>query len=263
MAVLDTPLLYYSQAQEDWSLGDIVVVPVAVLWRRQQRPGGVFPQPAPPPDGSASVLYDLWYDEHSPEPTIESWLTPALIVVDDCVIDKEFNLFVERRIKEGVTESQAEAEARSDVSLDSLVPVAPILPYARLQHVNPMAVQQGQAIGYFPVLESNDMDAGYVDFTRTVPVSRQLLRGPYAALSDPARRILRWKLAQFSAFRNLSVDSEIETAVGKTITDVHVISDSKNMLVVDLELDGGAGHLQLRQAPRRTEVRAGHQRGRI
>ena len=106
------------------------------------------------------------------------------------------------------------------------------------------------------------MDEGYVDFTRIGPVSRQLLWGPAAALSAPARRILRWKLAQYLAFRNLSVDTEIMAATGKMITAVHVISDQKDRLVVDLELDHGTSQLRLRQEPRRTELPPGHTRGR-
>jgi len=263
MAVLDDPAQYYAPPQADWALGDIVIVPVSILWKQGERPTQDYPQPAPLADGSASVAYALWRGmPQLPDPLIECWLTPAMIVVDDCVIDKEFNAFVERRINEGVPVADAEAEARADASLDPLVAVAPILPYRALRSVNEYGVRQGNAIGYFPVVESDEMDEGYVDFLRTVPISRQLLWGPVAALADPARRILRWKLAQFSGFRNLSVDAEIMAAIGKTITDVHVITDTKNRLVVDLELDHGTGQLQLRQEPRRTAIATGHQRGR-
>jgi hypothetical protein len=263
MAVLDDPSQYYAPPQADWALGDIVVVPVGVLWKQGERPAEEYPQPAPPADGSASVVFPLWRGlPQLPDPLIECWLTPAMIVVDDCVIDKEFNAFIERRISEDTSVADAETEARANVSLDPLVAVAPILPYRALRAVNEQAVRQGNALGYFPVIDSEEMDEGYVDFLRTVPVSRQLLWGPVAAISDPARRILRWKLAQFYGFRNLSVDAEIMAAIGKTITNVRVITDTKNRLVVDLELDGGAGQLQLRQEPRRTEIAAGHQRGR-
>ncbi|MGH7863027.1 MAG: hypothetical protein ACREOS_12410, partial [Candidatus Dormibacteraceae bacterium] len=157
----------------------------------------------------------------------------------------------------------AEDEARADSSLDPLVPVAPISPYERLRFVNPTAIRQAQAVGYFPIVPWPDqVDEGYVDFTRITPVSRRLLLGPAAALSEPARRILRWKLAQFSAFRNLSVDAEIMAATGKKITGVHVVADQKDRLVVELDLDDGAGQLRLRQEPRRVDVPPGHQRGR-
>jgi hypothetical protein len=124
-------------------------------------------------------------------------------------------------------------------------------------------VRQAQPIGYFPIPEwPGQVDEGYLDFTRTVPVSRQLLWGPAAALSEPARRILRWKLAQFYAVRNLSVDVELVRAVGKVITAVRTVSDQKDRLVVDRELNDGEDELRLRQEPRRPEVPPGHQRGR-
>lgn len=263
MGVLDDPHNYYGPAQTDWSLGDVVIVPTALLWADSERPADAYPQPAPPPDGATSVVYTLWRGA-APfrDPAIECRMAPAMIVVDDCVIDKEYNAFIQRRIAAGIAEAEAIAEARADGSLDPLVLVAPILPYRDLRHVNDQAVRDGVAIGYFPVVESDEMDGGYVDFLRTLPVSRALLTGPAAALSEASRRILRWKLAQFYGFRNLSVDAEIMAAVGKTITAVHVVTDSKNRLIVDLELDRGAGQIQLRQEPRRTEIPAGHQRGR-
>ena len=263
MGILDDPDRYYGQSQEDWALGDIVVVPTASLWAPGQRAAAGYPQGAPPPDGSMSVVYALWEgDDQFPGPLLEAHLRPAMIVVDDCVLDKEFNAFVEQRMRGGIAQDKAEAEARAHPSLDPLVPVAPILPYADMRFVNPQSVRQGQTIGYFPVPASDEMDEGHVDFTRTVPVSRRLLRGPYASLSDPARHILRWKLAQFYAARNLSVDEQIVAAIGKTITNVQVVKDNKNLLIVDLELNDGQSHLQLRQEPRRVEVPPGHQRGR-
>lgn len=263
MGILDDPGRYYAPPQDDWALGDIVVVPTATLWGPGQRAADDYPQPAPPPDGSSSVVYALWQgNERFPGPLLECRLTPAMIVVDDCVLDKEFNAFVEQRLREGLPEVEAEGQARQEPSLDPLVPVAPILPYSILRFANPQSIRQGQSIGYFPVPESDDMDDGYVDFTRTVPVSRALLRGLYASLSEAARLILRWKLAQFYAARNLSVDAEISAAVGKRITGVHTATGPKNILIVDLELNDGESHLQLRQEPRRIEVPPGHQRGR-
>jgi hypothetical protein len=264
VGVLDDPAGYYGPPQADWALGDLVLVPVAALWDTAERSLQPYPQPMPAPDGSASVLYPLWLP--SPpfvQPAVEAWLTPAMLVVDDCVLDKEFNAFVERRMREGVLERAAEEEARARPDLDPLVPVAPMLPYTQLSFTHPEAVRQGQAIGYFPVVAApGQMDEGYVDFTRAVPVSRQLLRGPLAALTEPARRILRWKLAQFYAVRSLSIDAEITAALGKTVTGVRVVSDHKDRLIVDLELDHGQAELRLRQEPRRPDAAPGHQRGR-
>lgn len=190
MGILDSPALFFAEPQPDWSLGDIVIVPAAVLWADTERRATPYPQPMPAPDGSASVVYQLWSASGGPPPPlVECWFTPAVIVVDDCVIDKEFN-------------------------------------------------------------------------TRTVPVSRQLLWGPAAAMSEPARKLLRWKLAQFYAVRNLSVDTEIMATLGKTITGVRTVIDHRDRPIVDLELDHGETELRLRQGPRRAELPPGHQRGR-
>lgn len=263
MGVLDDPALYYAPPQRDWALGDLVIVPTAVLWAQGERSALPYPQPAPPPDGSASVVYDLWAASGNlPTPAVECWVTPAVIVVDDCVIDKEFNAFVDRRVREGVAEAEAIAEARANPGLDPLVPVTPLLPYSQLRFASAQAVRQAQPIGYFPVAASDDVDEGYLDFTRTIAVSRPLLWGPAAAMSEPARKILRWKLAQFYAVRNFSIDAEIMAALGRTITAVRTMLDNRDRLVVDLELDHGASELRLRQEPRRPTVPPGHQRGR-
>jgi hypothetical protein len=197
-----------------------------------------------------------------PAPVIEAWLTPAVIVADDCVLDKEFNAAVDRVIAEGVPEAEAETQAREDESLDPLVPVTPLLRYERLVAARPESVRHAQPIGYFPILESEEVDEGYLDFTRTVPVSRQLLWGPVAAMSEMTRRLLRWKLAQFYAVRNFSVDAEITAAIGRSITAVQVVLDNRDRLVVALELDDGQSELRLRQEPRRPAIAPGHQRGR-
>lgn len=263
MAILNDPNRYYAPAQEDWALGDLVVVPTAVLWAEGERPALPYPQLQPAPDGSSSVVYDLWPRAAAfPQPIVECWLSPAMIVVDDCVIDKQFNAFVERRMAEGRTETEAIEEARGELLLDPFVPVAPVLPYRLLRFADVEALRQGQLIGFFPVVPSDETDEGYVDFVRTTAVSRQLLRGPYASLSTEARSILRWKLAQFYAVRNFSVDAEIMAAVGKSITAVRAITDTKKLLIVDLELDHGASQILLRQEPRRTEIPPGHVRGR-
>ncbi|MHB1004100.1 MAG: hypothetical protein ACYC3S_00480 [Chloroflexota bacterium] len=255
MGVLDDPTLFYAPPQDDWAQGDIVVVPTAVLWASGERPAAVYSQPAPPPDGSSSVVYDLWAgDGLLPAPAVECWLGPAVVVSDDCAIDKEFNARVDELLAAGRAEAEAIEVARQDESLDRTLLVAPVLPYGQLRFTSEGAVRTAQAVGYFPIVNGPEMDEGYVDLGRIVPVSRQLLFGPVASLSEGARSILRWKVAQYCAARNLSVDAEISAAVGRTITRVQAVEDSKRRLVVDLELDGGAARLRLRQEPRRGEV---------
>lgn len=263
MGVLDDHSRFYAQPQDDWAQGDIVVVPTAILWAQGERPAAVYPQPAPAPDGSASVVYDLWAEGGLlPAAAVECWLGPAIVVSDDCAIDKEFNARVEELLAAGHSEAQALAVARQDETLDPTVLVAPLLPYSALRFASEGGVRTAQAVGYFPIVGSPEMDEGYADLGRIVPVSRRLLFGPVASLSEGARSILRWKVAQYCAARNLSVDAEIAAAVGRTITRVQTVEDSKRRLVVDLELDGGAGRLRLRQEPRREDAPPARGRGR-
>jgi hypothetical protein len=264
MPVLDNPELFYADPQPDWSLGDIVIVPTVVVWAAGEKRPLPHPQPPSLVLSGQSATYEAWSPAAAgfPLPILECRLSPAIIAVDDCVIDKEFNAYVDRRIAEGSTENEAVAEARTRTDLDPLIPICPLLPYADLRSARDAAVRQAQPIGYFPILGSETVDEAYVDFTRTVPVSRQVLRGPLAALSEAARQILRWKFAQFYAVRNLSVDAQIMAAVGKTITDIKVVADNRSRLVVDLQLNGGPDNLTLRQEPRREDIPSGHTRGR-
>lgn len=205
MGVLDDPGAYYAPLGPDWSQGDLAVAPTAVLWGQGERPSLPYPQPPPLPNGVISVVYDLWEGTPlAPAASIECFIGPVMVVSDDCAIDKEFNARVDQLIAQGLPESAAEAEARNDDSLDPLILVAPVLPYESLRFVNEQAVRTAQAVGYFPIVGGPEVDEGYLDLGRVQPVSRGLLSEPFAALSEAARSILRWKLAQYYAARNLS-----------------------------------------------------------
>lgn len=262
MGVLSDPNAFYTSPGSDWAQGDLIIAPTAILWSTGERPTHKYPQPAPVPPGIGSVVYDLWNEAppFTKAATIECFLGPAMILTDDCALDKDFNVKVEELMEQGKSEADALAEARLDPTLDTLVLIAPILPYKELRSVSPTAVRTAQAIGYFPILESDEVDEGFVDFGRTVPVSRRLMSEPFAVLNKDIKNILRWKLAQHYAIRNLSVDAQIAAAVGKTIVASHTITDSKNRLIVELELEGG-DCLRLRQEPRQPEANPSRVRG--
>lgn len=92
MGVLDDASQYYAEPRADWSLGDLVVVPTGIFRAVTERRIDPYPQPMPPADGTRSVAYHLWLPRAPapplPSPIIEAWLTPAMIVVDDCVLDE-------------------------------------------------------------------------------------------------------------------------------------------------------------------------------
>jgi hypothetical protein len=264
VAILSDPDRFYGVVGPEWSLGDLVLVPVAVLWETSEVQTSAHPQPAPPADASRSVLYDAWTGglPNLPSPAVELALSPAVIVADDCALDKEFNIVVRDLVEKGADEDTAIEIARG-TELDPIVPVCPLRPYAVLRYANAAAVRTANVVGYFPLPPKTSVtDEGYLDFVRTVPVSRRLLTGPLAVMSADARRILRWKLAEFYAYRNLSTDATVMSVKGRTITDVQVVADSKNRLVISMHLDGPPGELLLKQEPRTREEVEGASRGR-
>jgi len=264
MAVLNEVAKFYQQRPTGfWALGDVVTVPTAILCKKGERPITA------PPSSSGSELPTVSCDLLSGSGEVhvramELALTPALIVIDDCVIDKQFNEYITRCMNEGKSVDEATMEARGLPSLDPFVLVVPILPYAELRFLKDRGIRDGQTIGYFPILGSDVIDEGYVDFVRMTCLSRALLQHRLGRLSDQAGRILRWKLAQFHSLRNQSVDAEIESAIGKTITNVALTEQSKpTSLMVSIELNDGEQTLVLKQDPRRQELPAGADRGDI
>jgi hypothetical protein len=175
-----------------------------------------------------------------------------MIIADDCSLDKEKNEFMRRLIRDGVPQDEARARAVADTSLDILIPVAPIFQYSSLRFASEGGIRTAQTVGYFPVVEkSSVMYEGYVDLSRTVSVSRNLLAGRLASLSESARNVLRWKLAQTYAARNLSVESKLTEAIGKTITNVVAIRESKKREVARIELDQGESAIVVKLEPDR------------
>jgi hypothetical protein len=159
MAVLRDPEEYYGILSEDWSLGDITVVPTAILWERGRKQSNGLTMSAPSPDGTESLVFDLWSGERGmPGVSIEARLTPAMILMDDCAIDKEYNDAVDRLVDQGTDETVAEAIAREDTKLDPIVLVAPIAPYIGI--TSPQGIRDYQTRGFFPVLTNADAGLG-------------------------------------------------------------------------------------------------------
>jgi len=171
MAVLNNPDEYYGDPQDDWALGDIAIVPTVILWAQEERPPDLFVQSAPQPDGTTSVTIGLWRgNTRFKDPVAQYRLSPAMVVIDDCVIDKEFNERVELLMADGVERGEAESIVREDRTLDQVVSVVPIQPY-NLLRPREQGVRDGQTVGYFPVVKSSFMDEGFLDFVHKVPVS--------------------------------------------------------------------------------------------
>jgi hypothetical protein len=129
----DEPALYYyADRPVDWSLGDLVVAPQAILWA-----GEAADALAASPGLGESVHRALW--RASPElvsVSAECGWDLGLIVLDDCALDRDFNREVnrcERALRAGglgqeEANQQAVSEARAMEGLDPTLVVARVRP---------------------------------------------------------------------------------------------------------------------------------------
>ncbi|MFH0751151.1 MAG: hypothetical protein V2B17_04885 [Chloroflexota bacterium] len=253
MSWFDEPARYYNADRPvDWSLGDLVVAPQAVLWA-----GEVADALVASPGFGVRVRRALW--RATPDVigvSAEGGWGLGMIVLDDCAIDRDFNREVNRReralraggLGQEEAHGQAEAEARAIEDLDPTLVVASVRPYGDFEAARHDALRQAETFGYFPVLGTNEVDDGVVDFNLLTTVDRRALIGRAASLSEIARNALRSKLAEFTALRARSTETAIEAAVGRLITGAQAYRErrgKRETLVVRLELDHGAEVLVL------------------
>jgi len=249
----DEPAEFYrADRSADWSLGDLVVAPQAVLWA-----GEAADVLGASPGLGERVRRALW--RATPDAigvSAEGGWDLGMIVLDDCALDRDFNREVNRRErvlrKDGLGQEEAheraEADARATDGLDLTLVVARVRPYADFDPTRHDALRRAETFGCFPVLGSADVDEGVVDFNLLTTVDRLALIGRAASLSEIARNALRSKLAEFTALRARSTEAAIEAVVGRQITDAQAYRDQRGKhetLVVRLELDHGAEVLVL------------------
>ena len=81
-----------------------------------------------------------------------------------------------------------------------------------------------------------------VHLSRVTTLERRLLapRFEAASLTDEARALLRFKLAEALASRDLSVVSRLESAIGRKIVDVRTLKMRRQEASVALVLDDGS-----------------------
>ena len=253
MSWLDDPTGFYREDRPaDWSLGDLVVAPQAVLWA-----GEAADALATPPGFGERVRRTLW--RATPDAigvSAEGGWDLGMVVLDDCALDRDFNREVNRReralraggLGQAAAHELAEAEARTTDGLDPTLVVARVRPYADFDAARHDAIRKAETFGSFPVVASAEIDEGVVDFNLLTTVDRRAIVGRAASLSEIARNALRSKLAEFTALRARSTETAIEAAVGRQITGAQAYRDQRGKretLVVRLELDHGAEVLVL------------------
>ncbi|MGH9108312.1 MAG: hypothetical protein ACRDY3_02400 [Acidimicrobiales bacterium] len=178
--------------------------------------------------------------------TLAAGIGLAMVLTHDCQLDKGWNQRVRELERGGTSPERAEAEATADATLDRTLVVSPLVDPSDLRggRGNVLA---GRVIGYLPVPAHPDqlVDECVVDLTYQCTVDR-LDVVKVAAITEAARKQLRYALIQLDALRTADLGFQVEAVVGRTIQRVEV--PARDPLTVRIQLDDGQV-IQLLQQP--------------
>lgn len=254
MGLFDDPREYYEPAIGYLRQGDLVIAPSVTLWSDRERTADPDVLLTPERVGiTQSTL--LWpHREEVEGVSAEARWGLAMVLPHECAIHRDFNRRLIQLQEAGNSQDDAIEQASNDPTLDPTIVVAPVIPLSHLPESDRRSVASGGRIGLFPVCPGPNataptIPAGVVDLGRISEISRRLVHARVARLSNRARALLRFKLAEQWAYRNQSLDDEIARAVGHTIVRHQVIERAKDLQVI-LELDDGTT-LILKQDQRR------------
>jgi hypothetical protein len=239
---------YRPQPRSLLSQGDIYLAPTVIAWSAESFRAMPVVPPAPRRSGE-TVFVPAWGRSSvsaAPLVTLATTWAPVLVLSHDCEIDKEFNEHVDVLVRGGMAEEEAEQQASGMPELDRYVLVSPLLAYdeRELAAERWEAVRAGQKIGYFPLPSMPRFENAefFVHLSRICTVERRLLSPGYkvTSLTEPARALLRFKLAEALSSRNLSVVSKLEAAIGRQIADVRTLKIKRQDATVSLVMDDGS-----------------------
>jgi hypothetical protein len=231
------------------SQGDVYLAPTAIVWSEEAFQAIPLIPPAPEEPGGV-VFTPAWARSSAPlAPPVVTLATrwaPVLVLSHDCEIDKEFNEEVDALVRDGMPEEEAMAHAAGNPELDRYILVSPLLPYdeQELAAARWDAVRASQKIGYVPLppIPACEDAEFFVHLSRICTVERRLLSPGYkaASLTEQARSLLRFKIAEALSSRNISVVSKLEAAIGHRITDVRTMKVKRQDATVMLVLEDGS-----------------------
>lgn len=255
MGLLDDPTLYYvTDGSGPLRQGDLVLAPSATLYKDTETPAAQALISSPLRVGTAQQVH-LWQPQQQVSGlSAEVRWGLAMVLPHECAISRDFNRRQVQLRKEGFSDEEARKIASDDPALDPTVVVSPVIPLIDFPLSDHPGILTGGRIGLFPICpgprpEKPLVPKGVVDLGRASEISRQLIHQRVARLSERARALLRAKLVDQWAYRNLTLESEIARAIGRKIVDARVIEKSKDLEVI-LELDDGTT-LVLKQDQRR------------
>jgi hypothetical protein len=232
--------------------GDVVLAPTSRLWSPER-----VDQPielAPPSEHLGSSVLSLpWLalpDARAPLAIHQTRWSPALVLSHDCELEKDFNERVHELLATGWSEEEARAAASADPDLDPLAVVAPLLAYGELPQHRHEGIRSGQRSGYFPLpaISGAGPEEYAVDLFHVSTVDVLLLTVRVASLSEEAAGVLRYKLSEAYASRDLSVLIELEALVGQRVTSVQALPKSRKKTALVLVVESGETyHLEIRR----------------
>jgi hypothetical protein len=232
--------------------GDIVLCGVARVIADDRH----SPVPWEPIDSHFVQIADAW--EEGRPLGLAAGISLAMVVTHDCQLDKDWNQRVKELQRGGMTQERAEEEASNDTTLDRALGVCPLVDPADLRggRGNLLA---GRVIGHFPVPQHPEglIEECVVDLTYQCTVDR-LDVVKVAAVSEQARKQLRYALIQLDALRTADLDFQVEAVVGRTISGVDI--PARSPLEVRIRLDDGQ-ELRLLQQPGSPDPSSGREGG--
>jgi hypothetical protein len=244
--------VYLSEPHPTRRQGDIVLAPTSVLWA-PERVGAVADVPLPPAHMGQPV-FSMAAQAPAGAPWVlgvhETRWSPAIILSHDCDIEKDFNERVHALVDGGMDVDEACREASDDLTLDPLIVVAPLMTYDAVPEGRRQGIRQAQRIGYFPLppLPGAGETEYLVDLGRVTSVDHLLFGAKLASLTHGAAGVLRYKISEANASRDLSVLRELEALVGETIASVEAIPKSAKKTALALSLmSGNTVHLEIRR----------------
>ena len=176
----------------------------------------------------------------------------VMVTSHDCHHDKEWNTEVRRLVRAGEAQEDAETIAEANTSLDRNFHASPLVPLTDCPADHQGNLRAGKVVGYFPIPASSDgsFPDCVVDLTYRCTVDRLAISNRRWCLSQSARDRLRYAIARFDSFRSVELSEQLESAIGREITDVQV--DKGSGIRVTLTLDDGTT-LDLVQPPAEPE----------
>jgi hypothetical protein len=232
------------------SEGDIFFAPWTMAWSGETEPAPPVVPVGPDSQGMRSLV-PAWTSgpgaaANAPRVTLATTWAPVVVVSHDCEIDKEFNDHVDALIRDGIDPSEAVSRASARHDLDRFILVSPLLPYQPdiVPEARWTSIRANQKIGYFalPPMPGAEQAEFCIHLSRIATIERRLLRmeSKIASLTEPARALFRFKLAETLAARNLSVVSRLEAAIGRRIEEVRTPKVKRQDASVALVLDDGS-----------------------